>query len=230
MREGKIMKQIEVMKDLLADNKKLAKANRERLNSKVIFTINLLGSPGAGKTTLLERIIRQLKDEIQIAVIEGDLYTANDAERIEKEGVDVIQLNTKGICHLEANMIREAVAKLNLNKVDLLVIENVGNLVCTASYQLGEDIKITVLSVTEGSDKPIKYPLIFQNSEVVILNKLDLLKHTDFSMVKFNRDIKALREDIKVFEVSCTINQGIGELIDYLKQQVAERKFSNEPN
>lgn len=218
------MKQIEVMKDLLADNKKLAEGNRERLSSKGIFTINLLGSPGAGKTTLLEKIIRELKDEIQIAVIEGDLYTANDAQRIEKEGIEVIQLNTKGICHLEANMTREAVSKLNLDKIDLLVIENVGNLVCTASYDLGEDIKMTVLSVTEGSDKPIKYPLIFQNSDFVIVNKMDLLKNTDFSMDKFYRDIKALREDIKVFEVSCTTNQGIAELTYYLKQQVDRNK------
>lgn len=212
------MIQIEVMKDLLADNKKLAKANQKKLSSKGILTINLLGSPGAGKTTLLEKIIRQLKDEIQIGVIEGDLYTANDAKRIEKEGVQVVQLNTKGVCHLEANMIREALTSLNLDNLDLLFIENVGNLVCTASYELGEDIKMTVLSVTEGSNKPIKYPLIFQNSDFVILNKLDLIKQTDFSINKFYQDIKALGEDIKVFEVSATINQGIAELADYLKE------------
>lgn len=212
------MKEIAVMKDLLEDNKNLAEANKKMLASKGVFTINLLGSPGTGKTTLLEKIIRELKDEIGIAVIEGDLYTSNDADRIEKENIPVIQLNTKGVCHLEANMVRTALAKLDLKNTDLLVIENVGNLVCTASFDLGEDIRITVLSVTEGSDKPIKYPLIFQKSKIVVLNKMDLLMYTDFSLDQFYQNIKKLGADIKVFEVSCTSNQGIEELASYLRE------------
>ena len=224
------MKEFDIMRDLLEDNKRLAEANHEILLSKGIFTINLLGSPGAGKTTLLEMLIRELKDEIGIAVIEGDLYTSNDADRIEKENIQVVQLNTKGVCHLEANMVKEALAELDLKDIDLLVIENVGNLVCTASFDLGEDIKITVLSVTEGTDKPIKYPLIFQKSSIVVVNKMDLLAHTDFSLDKFYQDIRTLGEDIKVFEVSCIGNQGIEEFASYLKKLIKENKLAGEKN
>ncbi|MTI59314.1 MAG: hydrogenase nickel incorporation protein HypB [Firmicutes bacterium] len=222
------MKKIEVMKDLLADNKQVADSNRKLLSTNGIFTINLLGSPGAGKTTLLEKVIRNLKDELKIAVIEGDLYTTNDADRIAREGVEVIQLNTKSACHLEANMVREVISDLNLSGLELLFIENVGNLVCTASFDLGEDIKLTVLSVTEGSDKPIKYPLIFQNSEVVILNKMDLLKQTDFSKEQFYRDLTALQEDAKVFEVSCASNDGIRCFSDYLQGKITAKKLAGE--
>jgi len=220
------MKQIDVMKDLLADNNKIADANRKLLSDKGIFTINLVGSPGAGKTSLLERLIRKFKDEIKIVVIEGDLYTTNDAQRIEQEGIEVIQLNTKGACHLEANMIAEALADLNLEEVDLLVIENVGNLVCTASFDLGEDMKITLLSVTEGSDKPLKYPIIFQNSKGVVVNKVDLLEHTDFSIKQLYQDLKNLKEDIKVFEVSCVKEEGILEFGDYLKGKIKTKQLA----
>jgi hydrogenase nickel incorporation protein HypB len=221
------MKQIDVMKDILADNNKIADSNRKLLGNKGIFTINLVGSPGAGKTSLLEELIKKFKGEIKIAVIEGDLYTTNDAQRIEQEGIEVIQLNTKGACHLEANMIAEAIADLNLEEVDLLVIENVGNLVCTASFDLGEDIKITLLSVTEGSDKPIKYPIIFQKSAGVVVNKMDLLEHTNFSIKQLYQDLRNLTENIKIFEVSCVKEEGILEFGDYLKERIKTKKLAN---
>ncbi|OCL27743.1 hydrogenase accessory protein HypB [Orenia metallireducens] len=218
------MKQIEVKKNILANNDQIADENRKLLQEKGIFTIDLVGSPGAGKTTLLEQIIKSLKDKINLTVIEGDLYTTKDADRIEAYGTQVIQVNTGGACHLEANMIREAMNQIDLDGVDLLVIENVGNLVCTASYDLSEDIKVTVLSITEGSDKPLKYPAMFQKSEVLIVNKVDLLEYTDFSMEDLYKDIKSLNQGIKVFEVSARTGQGINEVSSYLEKRVLERR------
>jgi hydrogenase nickel incorporation protein HypB len=218
------VKQIEVKKNILANNDQIADENRKLLQEKGIFTIDLVGSPGAGKTTLLEQIIKSLKDKINLTVIEGDLYTTKDADRIEAYGTQVIQVNTGGACHLEANMIREAMNQIDLDGVDLLVIENVGNLVCTASYDLSEDIKVTVLSITEGSDKPLKYPAMFQKSEVLIVNKVDLLEYTDFSMEDLYKDIKSLNQGIKVFEVSARTGQGINEVSSYLEKRVLERR------
>ncbi|TDX52398.1 hydrogenase nickel incorporation protein HypB [Orenia marismortui] len=226
MRQLDVKKEIGVMKDLFATNNKIAASNRQLFKEKGVFTINLVGSPGAGKTSLLEKIIGNMKDELNIVVIEGDLYTTKDAERIEQDGVEVIQLNTKGACHLEANMIAEAISDLDLAEIDLLIIENVGNLVCTASFDLGEDIKITLLSITEGSDKPLKYPVIFQNSEAVVVNKLDLLNYTDFSMDELYGDLKALKEDIKVFEVSCVKEKGILDFEDYLKDEFNSKRLA----
>ncbi|WP_018248605.1 hydrogenase nickel incorporation protein HypB [Orenia marismortui] len=227
MKQLDVKKSITVMKDLFDTNNKIAAVNRELFKKKGIFTINLVGSPGAGKTSLLEKIIRNMKDQLNIVVIEGDLYTTKDGERIEQEGIEVIQLNTKGACHLEANMIAEAISDLNLAEIDLLIIENVGNLVCTASFDLGEDIKITLLSITEGSDKPLKYPLIFQNSEAVVVNKLDLLNYTDFSMDELYEDLRSLKEDIKVFEVSCIKERGTLGFENYLKDEINNKLLSS---
>ncbi len=217
------MKQIDVKKNILQTNDILAKENKELLDSKGIFTVNLLGSPGAGKTSILEQLIKSMKDNVKLAVIEGDLYTTKDAERIESQGVEVIQVNTGGACHLDALMIKEALNNLELDDMKFLVIENVGNLVCPASYDLSEDIKITVLSITEGNDKPLKYPSMFQKSEVVIVNKMDLMEFTNFSMDEFYRDIKSLRNDIIVFEVSSRTGEGFQQLRDYLLNKIKEK-------
>lgn len=218
------MKQILIQKDILKDNDNIASKNREILNSKGVFTVNLLGSPGSGKTSVLELIIKNIKEKVNMAVIEGDLYTTKDAQRIENHNINVIQVNTGGACHLDASMIEQALKHINLNNLEFLVIENVGNLVCPASYDLSEDMKITVMSVTEGNDKPLKYPSMFQRSSVVILNKIDIIDYTDFSIDDFYRDIKALNENIKIFKVSCTTEEGIDELSEYLESQVNSKR------
>ncbi|CAH2213304.1 hydrogenase nickel incorporation protein HypB [Tepidibacter aestuarii] len=218
------MKQILVKKNIFQSNEDIANENRKILSKKGIFTINMLGSPGAGKTSVLEQIIKNLKNEINMAVIEGDLYTAKDAERIESHGIDVIQVNTGGACHLDASMVKEAMDNIGVEGLDFLIIENVGNLVCPASYDLSEDIKITVLSITEGNDKPLKYPSMFQKSEVLIVNKVDLLEHTNFSMDELYKDIKSLNENMKIFEVSCATGKGIDELSKFLKDNIEEKR------
>lgn len=218
------MKQILVKKNILKTNDEVAEQNREIFKNKGIFTINMLGSPGAGKTSVLEQIIKSLKDEVKMAVIEGDLYTTKDADRIESHGIDVLQVNTGGACHLDAPMIKEAMKHIDIDDVDFLVIENVGNLVCPASYDLSEDIKVTVLSITEGNDKPLKYPSMFQRSEVLIVNKVDLIEHTNFSMDELYEDVKSLNENIKIFEVSCTTGKGINELAGFLKEKINQKR------
>lgn len=218
------MKQIAVKKNILQTNEVYAKQNKEVLDQYQIFTVNLLGSPGAGKTSVLERLIKTLQQDIAMAVIEGDLYTTKDAQRIENQGVPVIQINTVGACHLDAPMITEAMAHLELEKLDFLVIENVGNLVCPASYDLSEDMRITVLSITEGNDKPLKYPSMFQRSDVLIVNKIDLMPFTNFSMEELYADIKSLNENMKVFEVACTTGDGFAELASFLSEKIQEKR------
>lgn len=218
------MKQIIVQKDILKDNKDVMKRNKEKLDKNKVFTINLLGSPGGGKTSLLEEIIKNMKSQINMSIIEGDLYTTKDARRIEKHNVDVIQLNTEGACHLHSSMIEEAINQIQLKDLDLLVIENIGNLICTASYDLGEDIKITVMSVTEGNDKPLKYPHIFQKSKAVILNKIDIIEHTNFDIDEFHKDIKSLNENIDILKTSCVTGEGIEDLCRYIQKNIKNKK------
>nr|WP_317333262.1 hydrogenase nickel incorporation protein HypB [uncultured Romboutsia sp.] len=214
-------------KNIPVNNNELADENRKLLNEKQIFTINLLGSPGSGKTCLLEKLIENIKKHYNMAVIQGDLYTAKDAMRIEKHNIDVIQLNTGGLCYLDASMISTSLDNLDINKLDFLAIENIGNLVFPAEYDLSEDMKIVVMSITEGNDKPFKYPLMFKSASVVILNKLDIIDHTNFDINEFYRDIRMLNKNIKVFEVSCKDNRGIEELSDFLKNKIREKKIMN---
>jgi len=221
------MSEIKVVANILHTNEEITSKNKQLLNEKGIYVINLMSSPGSGKTSLLERVISKLKGKLSIAVIEGDLYTTKDAERIEAQGVPVVQINTGGACHLDGKMIKGALDSLNLDKVDLLVIENVGNLVCPAAFDLGEDIKITVLSTPEGNDKPLKYPRMFENSGAIILNKLDLLEFTNFDRVEFYKDINSLNAHAKIFETSCVKDQGIDELCSWLSQQIDNKRGGN---
>ncbi|MBE6066472.1 MAG: hydrogenase nickel incorporation protein HypB [Clostridium lundense] len=214
------MKQILIGKKVLQNNDSIAARTRKLLNEKGVFTINLLGSPGSGKTSVLEQMIKHSREKINMAVIEGDLYTTKDAERIEKQGVDVVQINTGGACHLDAAMVEDALKEIDVNNLELLIIENVGNLVCPASYDLSEDMKVTVMSVTEGNDKPLKYPAMFQRSKVLILNKIDMIKLTNFDMDEFYIDVKSINGDIKVFEVSCATGEGVNELCDYFESML----------
>jgi len=219
------MKSISIKKRILKSNDEFAEKNRKLLKEKGVVTINIFGSPGCGKTSILEKIIRSIKDEISIGVIEGDLYTTKDGERIEGQGIPVVQINTCGACHLDAEMVERSITAMDIEGLDLIFIENIGNLVCPASYDLGEDSRITVLSIAEGNDKPLKYPFIFQQSEAVILNKMDIIGFTDFDLEEFYKDIYSLNNDIKVFMVSARNGSGIKELCDYLKEKVNKGEY-----
>lgn len=218
------MQEIKVVSNILKANELIATELKREFDSRGIFVINFMGSPGAGKTSVLENLIRELKDKIKLAVIEGDIYTSKDAERIEKQGVPVVQINTCGGCHLDSNMIKEAMGSIQLDGLDLLVIENVGNLVCPASYFLGEDIKMVALSVTEGDDKPSKYPSMFQRAQVTVINKVDLMELTNFSMEQALGDIKTINPSLEIFSISCRTGQGVPELAEYITIQLQKKR------
>jgi hydrogenase nickel incorporation protein HypB len=212
------------MANILDKNDQLAAEVNALLSRQGILTLNLLGSPGSGKTSLLELTIAALKDELKLAVIEGDLFTAKDADRIARQGVPVVQINTGGGCHLDANMVKGVLAGLDLENLDLLIIENVGNLVCPAEFNIGEDVKVTVLSVTEGEDKPLKYPLIFKQSAAVVLNKVDLLPYTSFDLAAATEDITSINPQVVLLQASCRTGEGLDKWYDWLRRRVAAKK------
>lgn len=220
--------QIPVMENILGRNDQIALELKALLTSKGIFTLNLMGSPGSGKTALLENTIWQLKNELQMAIIEGDLFTSKDAERIACCGVPVIQINTSGGCHLDANMVRGAVKGLDLDTLDIIIVENVGNLVCPAEFNIGEDQRAVVLSITEGEDKPLKYPLMFKEADIAVLNKLDLLPYTSFDAAAAKEDMVSLNPMLKIVEASCRTKEGLQSWYDWLREQVAVKKSSGE--
>jgi len=200
---------VKVVTRILEANDRIADENRKRFKEAGVYVVNLMGAPGAGKTTLLERTISALKPHLKIGVIEGDIVGSDDAERISALDVPVVQINTGGACHLDANMISEVLSELPLKDLDLLIIENVGNLVCPAEFKVGEDMKMMVLSVAEGHDKPLKYPLMFRESSALVLNKIDLLPYMNTDMNKVRNDSLALNPKLKIFEVSCSTGAGI---------------------
>ena len=216
--------EIKVMANILDKNDQLAAEVNQVLSRKGIFVFNLLGSPGSGKTALLERTIDALKDHLRLAVIEGDLFTSKDAERIERHGVPVVQINTGGGCHLDANMVKNVLNRLNLELLDMIIIENVGNLVCPAEFNIGEDLKVTVLSITEGEDKPLKYPLMFKQASAAILNKVDLLPYTTFDMAAAVADITSINPSITLFQASCRTGEGLEPWFAWLRAQVEEKR------
>jgi hydrogenase nickel incorporation protein HypB len=203
---------VTVVRNVLDANDRIAAENRELFNRHKLYVINLMSSPGAGKTSLVERTIMALKDKYSIGVIEGDIQDTYDADRIAKLDIPVVQINTGGACHIDGNMIREALPTFDLNKIDLLIIENVGNLVCPAEFKIGENVKIMLLSTPEGADKPAKYPLMFQESSALLINKMDLMQYVDFDLEKARRDSLALNKDLKIFEVSCKTAAGLDSM------------------
>lgn len=207
---------VKVVTRILEANDRIAEENRKTFKDAGVYVVNLMGAPGAGKTTLLERTIRELKPHLKIGVIEGDIVGSDDAERIGALDVPVVQINTGGACHLDANMINEVLSELPLKDLDLLIIENVGNLVCPAEFRVGEDIKMMVLSIAEGHDKPLKYPLMFRESSALVLNKMDLLPYMNTDMNKVRNDSLALNPSLKIFEVSCTTGAGIDKWAQWL--------------
>jgi hydrogenase nickel incorporation protein HypB len=217
---------IELKSNIMDKNNAYAEKNRHLLAEKKILTLNIMGSPGGGKTTFLERLLGKLAGKIKVAVIEGDLATARDAERIDATGAAVVQINTGGGCHLDAKMISQVLPGFDLDDTDLLIIENVGNLVCPAGFDLGEDIRIVLMSVTEGNDKPAKYPASFLAADWVIINKTDLLPFTDFDLELAKRDIQEIKPDIRIF-TSCCREQfltGIDDISSHLLQEISRKK------
>ena len=212
---------ISVVKNVLDANDRIAADNRALFDKKKIYVINLMSSPGAGKTTLVEKTIQALQDRYRIGVIEGDIQDTYDAERVAKLGIPVVQINTGGGCHLDGNMIREALPTFDLDQLDFLITENVGNLVCPAEFKIGENAKIMILSTPEGADKPAKYPLMFQESSVLILNKIDLMPYVDFNMEKAKKDALSLNPKLRIFAVSCKTSEGLQDWLDWLSGQIA---------
>ncbi len=210
------MPKVTIAQNILAVNEHVAQEIRQSLSARGICAINMMSSPGAGKTTLLERTIERLRGRLGIGVIEGDVETSADAERIEAAGAETVQINTRGACHLEAHMIRDALSHIDLAGMDLLVIENVGNLVCPAAWDLGEDLRVVVVSTTEGDDKPAKYPQMFAISQVMVVNKLDLLPYVNYDLQKVRRQALAINPNLHIFEVSCRTGEGLEAWCDWL--------------
>ena len=211
---------IKVLRNVLEANDQFAARIREQLIAKRITAINLISSPGAGKTSLLERTIPALQQQLRMAVLEGDIATTRDAERIKKLGSPVVQLLTGGACHLEAPLVQRGLDELDLDKLDLLFIENVGNIACPAEFDLGETAKVGILSVTEGHDKPAKYPLLFHEVKALVLSKIDLLPYTDFDFDLFIRDFRKLNAEAPVIQVSCKTGKGLSEWTHWLEHAV----------
>jgi hydrogenase nickel incorporation protein HypB len=218
------MSVVTIERKVLEKNDALAAVNRDALVRHGVFAINLVSSPGAGKTTLLERTIAALDGRLRIAVVEGDVQTDLDAQRVAKYGVPVVQIVTNGGCHLEARLVQDALARLDLAATDVLVIENVGNLVCPANFDLGEDLKVVVLSVTEGDDKPLKYPAMFQRASVLIINKIDLIPYVDADVAAIRRHALLTNPDLQIFETSCRTGEGIAEFAAWLITEAGRRR------
>ena len=218
---------VSIEESLLAKNDRLAAVNRDRFNACGLLTLNLVSSPGSGKTTLLEKTLTDLKGQFAFAVLEGDQQTTNDADRIAATGVPVHQINTGAGCHLDAHMVGHGVEHFDLEKTDILMIENVGNLVCPASFDLGEDLKVAVLSTTEGEDKPAKYPHMFRAAQLMIINKIDLLPYLDFDMEKCRNYALQVNPDLTILELSCRSGEGLNNWYNWLKTTLSEKQKNN---
>lgn len=215
---------VPVIRNVLEANEQLAEKNKALFKQHGLLVLNLMSSPGAGKTTLLERTIEALKDKIRIGVIEGDIQSTYDAERIAQKGVLAVQINTDGACHLDSRMIQAALKEFDLSALDLLVVENVGNLVCPAEFEVGEEYKVMILSVTEGDDKPLKYPLMFAKSSVLLVNKVDLLPYINTSVEQIRKISLEINPKLEIFEVSCQNKTGLEPWFNWILQRVPKYK------
>ncbi|MFH0822860.1 MAG: hydrogenase nickel incorporation protein HypB [Pseudomonadota bacterium] len=218
------IKTLNVMEDILNANDILAENLKAQFENFRVFVMNLMASPGAGKTSLILKILEAVSDKYKIGVIEGDIASDVDARKVEAAKVDVVQINTKGACHLDANMILGATRALGLEGRELVIIENVGNLVCPAEFNLGEDAKVMILSVAEGHDKPLKYPLMFTESQALVVNKVDLIPYTDFDMEQLKKTVTAMNPNIKIFPLSAKTGEGMGEFVGWLERRILEKK------
>ena len=216
--------EVKVVKRILEANELIAQENARLFAEHGIYVLNLMGSPGTGKTSLLERTLEALRGRWRIGVIEGDIATSRDAERIAQHGVPTVQINTGGACHLDGNMIRGALGEMDFDGIDLLIVENVGNLVCPAEFRIGEDDKAMILSVTEGEDKPLKYPLMFQVSSALLLNKIDLLPYVDFDVERLRENALKVNPRLEIMEISCKTGEGIERWIRWLEERAKGKR------
>jgi hydrogenase nickel incorporation protein HypB len=214
---------INVMTDVLEANDRIADANRQVFDTNKNLVLNLMSSPGSGKTALLERTAGALQGRLRLGVIVGDIETTRDADRLEKHGIPAVQLTTGTACHLDANMIASALSRIDLASIDVMVVENVGNLVCPAEFRLGEDFKVMVLSVTEGDEKPLKYPMMFRESSLLLINKIDLLSYTDFSMDAAKANARKIHPDLEIIDTSCVTGEGVSEWVEWLHRRYREK-------
>jgi hydrogenase nickel incorporation protein HypB len=215
--------EIEVIENIMQYNKEEAEINRILFHKNKTLVLNLLSAPGAGKTSLIIETIKRLEPEIKIGVIEGDISSTHDAQKIKKLISSVVQINTGGTCHLNASMVFQAIKKLDISKINILFIENVGNLICPVGFDLGEDFKIVLSSISEGDDKPVKYPKIFIKSNLVLLNKMDMINYSDFNIVFFKKKIKELNNSINILKISCKSGEGFEEWTGWLKKHFKEK-------
>jgi hydrogenase nickel incorporation protein HypB len=221
------MKEVKVVRRVLDVNETMAAKNRKEFAEKKVFVLNVMSSPGSGKTTLLQKTLTRLMPEMTCAVIVGDICTTNDADRLATTGAEVVQVNTDefgGDCHLAAHVIETAAKNFDLNKIDLLIVENIGNLVCPAEFDIGEDARAVVLSVTEGEDKPLKYPLMFRVCDVALLNKIDLLAYLDYDIKLTTEYIRRINPPMPIFETSSKTGEGLDAWLDWIRQKVATKK------
>jgi hydrogenase nickel incorporation protein HypB len=225
------MKKIEVVQNILEANEATAAWNQQLLDKNKIFAINIMSSPGAGKTSLILQTVARLKSKLSIGVIEGDVASTVDAEKIANEVTAVVQINTKNMpesCSLIANMVDQALKSLPLEDIDLLLIENVGNLICPSEFVLGEHKRVVISSLPEGDDKPIKYPMIFADADAIVINKLDLLRYVDFDIASFQNVVKGLNPEVEIFQVSCKTGKGIEDWCSWLLNERRKIKNQNE--
>lgn len=221
--------EITILKDIFESNKEMAEDVRALLKKKDIYMVDIMSSPGSGKTTITDRIISMLKGKYKIGIIEGDIETTKDAEKLSKHNIPIIQIETSrfgGDCHLESSWILKCLEQFNLDEMDFIIIENVGNLVCPAEFELGDDERIVVLSITEGEDKPVKYPLMFNTSQTMLLNKIDLLPYLDYNIDEVKENIRKVNPKIKLFTLSATTGEGFEELITHLDDMIKKKKQS----
>ncbi len=210
---------VQIVKDILSANEQIAQENRRLFDEKGVFVLNIMAAPGAGKTSLIECIIESLRGRLRIGMIDGDVASTIDADRIARTGIPAVQINTGGACHLDANMVRVALPRLSLDETDLLLVENVGNLICPTGFALGENLKVMIASTPEGADKPYKYPGMFSVVDVLMLNKVDLLPLLDFDLDYFRRGVEALNPDVAFFPISCKTGEGVQEWVDWLVER-----------
>ena len=214
--------QIDLKQPILEKNDRIASELRERFAQNHVYVVDLLASPGSGKTSTILATIDALRDEFNIAIIEGDIASSVDAERIKAQGIAAVQINTGGACHLESDMVKRAIDVLDLERLDLIIIENVGNLVCPTDFDLGENVKVMILSVPEGDDKPLKYPGVFQVAQAIILNTVETLPVFDFDVEAFTSSVKRLNPQVPIFHVAATRGEGVEEWAEWLAERIRQ--------
>jgi hydrogenase nickel incorporation protein HypB len=212
--------EIKIMKNILDRNQNRADEVRNIMKVKKVLMVNIISSPGAGKTTLLERTCQELSAKYRIGIIEGDITTDRDAQRLKKYDVPIVVINTEGGCHLDSHSISKALESFDLDNLDVMFVENVGNLICPSQFDLGETFKLAIISTTEGDDKPAKYPMLFREAKAVLMNKIDLIPYTNFNVLNFKSDLLKLNPEIPLIEISCTRGDGLKEWYDWISEKI----------